>query len=47
MLAQLNVRNLLDKEYFESTDPNSNVAPRLGVYPGAPLSAIASLRIEF
>lgn len=47
LLAQLNVRNLLDKEYFESTDPDSNVAPRLGVYPGAPLSAIASLRIEF
>lgn len=45
--AQLNVRNLLDKEYYESTDPNSNVAPRLGVYPGAPLTVLGSLRLEF
>lgn len=47
MTAQLNVRNLFDKEYYESTDPDSNVAPRLGVYPGAPLTVLGSLRIEF
>ena len=45
--AQLNVRNLLDTKYYESTDPDSNVAPRLGVYPGAPLTVIGSLRLEY
>jgi len=45
--AQFNIRNLLDKQYYESTDPNNYVAPALGVAPGAPLSAIGSLRVEF
>ncbi|MFZ2168137.1 MAG: TonB-dependent receptor [Methylococcaceae bacterium] len=45
--AQFNIRNLLDKQYYESTDPDSNVAPALGVAPGAPLMAIGSLRVEF
>jgi len=45
--AQFNIRNLLDKQYYDSTDPDSNVAPALGVAPGAPLTAIGSLRIEF
>jgi iron complex outermembrane receptor protein len=45
--AQFNIRNLLDKQYYESTDPNNNVAPGLGVAPGAPLMAIGSLRVEF
>ncbi|NOV31637.1 TonB-dependent receptor [Methylomonas sp. ZR1] len=45
--AQFNIRNLLDKEYYESTDPDSNVAPALGVYPGAPLTAIGSIRVEY
>lgn len=45
--AQLNVRNLFDRKYYESTDPDSNVAPRLGVYPGAPLTVIGSLRLEY
>lgn len=45
--AQLNVRNLLDKTYYESTDPDSNVAPRLGVYPGAPRTVLGTLRVEF
>lgn len=45
--AQLNVRNLFDTKYYESTDPDSNVAPRLGVYPGAPLTVIGSLRLEY
>jgi iron complex outermembrane receptor protein len=47
LTAQFNIRNLLDKEYYESTDPDSNVAPALGVYPGAPLTAIGSLRLEY
>lgn len=45
--TSFNIRNLLDKEYFESTDPNANVAPRFGVYPGAPLTAIGSIRVEY
>lgn len=45
--AQFNIRNLLDKRYFESTDPFMNVAPRLGVYPGAPLTAVGSIRVEY
>jgi iron complex outermembrane receptor protein len=45
--AQFNIRNLLDKTYYESTDPDINVSPRLGVYPGAPLTAIGSVRVEF
>jgi iron complex outermembrane receptor protein len=47
MSAQLNIRNLLDKQYYESTDPFSNVAPRLGVYPGAPLMFFGGVRVEF
>lgn len=45
--AQINIRNLLDKQYYESTDPDSNVAPALGVAPGAPLMATGSVRVEF
>lgn len=45
--AQFNIRNLLDKDYYESTDPDSNVTPRLGVAPGAPLTAIGSIRVEY
>jgi iron complex outermembrane receptor protein len=45
--AQFNIRNLLDKTYYESTDPDSNVTPRLGIAPGAPLMAIGSIRVEY
>ncbi|MGH3976788.1 MAG: TonB-dependent receptor domain-containing protein, partial [Pseudonocardiaceae bacterium] len=44
--AQLNVRNLLDKDYYESADANSNVAPRNGVSPGEPLTLFGSIRVE-
>ena len=47
LTAQINARNILDKRYYESTDPDSNVAPRLGVYPGAPLTILGSLRLEY
>ncbi len=47
LIGQLNVRNVLDKTYYESTDPNSNVAPRSGVYPGSPRGLTATLRFEF
>lgn len=45
--TQFNIRNLLDKNYYESTDPDSNVTPRLGIAPGAPLTAIGSIRVEY
>lgn len=45
--AQFNIRNLLDKRYYESTDPFSNIDPRLGIYPGAPLMAVGSIKVEF
>ncbi len=45
--TQFNIRNLLDKDYYESTDPFQNVAPRLGIAPGAPLTAIGSIRVEY
>lgn len=45
--AQFNIRNLLDKTYYESTDPDSNATPRLSVYPGAPLTATGSIRVEY
>lgn len=47
LTTQVNIRNLLDKTYYESTDPDSNVAPRLGVYPGTPLTVLGSLRLEY
>lgn len=47
LTASFNLKNILDKDYFESTDPDSNVAPRLGVYPGAPLTAVGSIRLEY
>jgi iron complex outermembrane receptor protein len=45
--AQLNIRNLNNVRYFENADPDANVDPRLGIYPGAPLTAIGSIKVEF
>lgn len=47
LIAQFNIRNLLDKTYYESTDPFQNAPPRVGIYPGAPLTAMGSIRLEF
>ncbi|MBL8501444.1 MAG: TonB-dependent receptor [Nitrosomonas sp.] len=47
LIAQINARNLTDKRYYVSADNFSNVAPRDGVYPGAPLTIVGSLRLEF
>jgi|CXWL01.1.fsa_nt_gi iron complex outermembrane receptor protein len=46
-IAQLTVRNLLNQEYYENTDPLLNGAPRNSVYPGAPLTFYGSLRLEY
>ena len=45
--TSFNIRNLLDKDYYESTDPFQNIVPRLGIAPGAPLTAIGSIRVEY
>jgi len=47
LTAQINDRNILDERYYASTDPDFNVAPRLGVYPGAPLTVMGSMRLEY
>ncbi|NOT84455.1 MAG: TonB-dependent receptor [Methylococcaceae bacterium] len=44
--AQFNIRNILDKDYYESSDVG-NTAPKNGIYPGAPLTAIGSIKVEF
>lgn len=41
--AQLNIRNLFDVEYFTSASFGS----RLGVNPGAPLTVLGTLTVEF
>jgi len=46
-IAQLTVRNLLSQQYYENADQFSNLAPRNGVYPGAPMTVIGSLRLEY
>ncbi|MCE0524193.1 MAG: TonB-dependent siderophore receptor [Methylacidiphilales bacterium] len=40
MTAQVNINNVLDKSYFASVNPGQ-------AQPGAPLSAMGSLRVEF
>jgi len=47
LTAQISDRNILDERYYASTDPDFNVAPRLGVYPGAPLTVMGSMRLEY
>jgi iron complex outermembrane receptor protein len=47
LITQFNIRNLLDKTYYESTDPFQNAPPRVGIYPGAPLTAMGSIRLEY
>ncbi len=48
LTAQLNVLNILDKRYFESVEPAFlNAAPRIAIFPGAPLTLIGSIRLEY
>jgi iron complex outermembrane recepter protein len=41
LTAQINVENLLDKEYFK------NVVSSSEIHPGAPRTFLGSLRIEY
>jgi iron complex outermembrane recepter protein len=47
--AQLNIRNLLNKDYFDGSDIFYNFIadPRLYLLPGAPLNAVATFGLEF
>lgn len=47
MTAQLNLKNLANTRYFESTDINVNANPRYSVYPGSPFSAVGTIKVEF
>lgn len=44
LTAQLNVKNILDKEYFFANEPVNGGSSLL---PGEPLTVIGSLRIEY
>lgn len=44
--AQLNLRNLGNTRYFESADNNFST-PRLSIYPGAPFTAVGTVRVAF
>lgn len=46
LTARLNLRNLLDKHYYESS-AQVNASPREGVVVGAPRSISASLKMDF
>lgn len=47
MAFQLNVKNIFDTEYYESTEPFYNAHPRLGIYPGAPREFIGTVKASF
>lgn len=42
LTAQLNINNLLDKQYYANSDGSSQ-----GAFPGAPISVFGSLKYEF
>jgi iron complex outermembrane receptor protein len=44
--AQLNLRNLANTRYFESSDSNFST-PRNSIYPGAPFTAVGTIKVEF
>ncbi len=49
LTARLNLYNLLDQRYFESsniTDPLVRI-PRLGIIPGAPLTVLGSIQVAY
>lgn len=44
--AQLNLRNLGNARYFESADNNFST-PKYSIYPGAPFTAMGTVRVAF
>lgn len=47
MALQLNVKNIFDTEYYESTEPFYNAHPRNSIYPGAPRELFGTLKVSF
>lgn len=45
--AQLNLDNLLNKDYFTGADSFYNTSSRLGLFAAAPFTAMGSLKIEW
>ncbi len=45
--AQLNLKNLANTRYFESTDINTNANPRYSIYPGAPFTVSGTIKVNF
>lgn len=45
--AQLNIRNLTNTRYFENSDPFTTSPPQFAIYPGAPFTAIGSIKVDF
>ena len=45
--AQLNIKNLANARYFESTDINVNANPRYSIYPGAPFTVSGTIKVNF
>lgn len=46
LTAQINVNNVLDKQYYKNTNTVDGV-PRVRIAPGEPLTVIGSVRLEF
>ncbi|MGH8655668.1 MAG: TonB-dependent siderophore receptor [Gammaproteobacteria bacterium] len=46
LTAQVNVNNILDKEYFEHSDTFNGI-PRFNIFPAEPLTVLGSIRVEF
>lgn len=46
MTAQVNINNVLDKEYFVSANVFDGT-PRAGIFPGEPLTVLGSIRVEY
>lgn len=44
--AQLNLRNLANTRYFESSDNNFSTA-KYTIHPGAPFTAVGTIKVEF
>ncbi|BGE86658.1 MULTISPECIES: TonB-dependent siderophore receptor [Methylosinus] len=44
--AQLNLRNLANTRYYESSDSNFST-PKYAIYPGAPFTAVGTIKLEF
>lgn len=47
MALQINVKNVFDTEYYESSEPFYNAHPRLSIFPGEPREVMGTLKVIF